>query len=202
MIIGVIGHARSGKDTIAEYLIDKYNFKRYSLAQPMKEACKIIFDWDDDWVYGNLKEDVDERWGISPRQVLQHIGTEWGQYALCEAFPQFKKSTGRFMWCKAFEYWYERNRSSALNIVIPDIRFPHEVEFFRNFNNMYKTTILKVEREIDTSDPKYQHESERLIDGLEADEIVDNNGSMKALYKKIDGILNDIKKGIAVVDDC
>jgi len=43
MIIGITGKKRSGKDTVASCLVENYMFVKYSLADPIKEACKDIF---------------------------------------------------------------------------------------------------------------------------------------------------------------
>ena len=88
MIVGVSGLKRSGKDTVAELLVKEYGFERYSFADPIKEAMSIVFDWDDRYLYGELKEIIDPRWGISPRQVFQHFGTEYAQHILPEVFPE------------------------------------------------------------------------------------------------------------------
>lgn len=46
MIIGVSGFKSSGKDTVANYLVEKYNFKRISFADPLKDMVAELFDVD------------------------------------------------------------------------------------------------------------------------------------------------------------
>ena len=43
MLIGVCGKAGSGKDTIADYLVKKYNFKKIALADPIKRMVEDVF---------------------------------------------------------------------------------------------------------------------------------------------------------------
>ncbi len=73
-LIGFAGKARSGKDTAGEYLVDNYNFLRYSFAQPLKDATKIMFGLTDEQI--NDKEKAAEPWGMSPRDLYQRVGTD------------------------------------------------------------------------------------------------------------------------------
>lgn len=57
MIIGVSGRARSGKDTIAKIMIDKFGFKKASFADPLKEFCSNAFEIPINYFYDdNLKD--------------------------------------------------------------------------------------------------------------------------------------------------
>ena len=38
MIVGLSGYARSGKDTIADYLVENHGFIKLSFATPMRQA--------------------------------------------------------------------------------------------------------------------------------------------------------------------
>ena len=77
-ILGLAAKARSGKDTAAALLMAHPEVATYALADPLKEGCKALFGltetetWDD-----NAKEVVLSSWGRSPRQLFQHVGTEW-----------------------------------------------------------------------------------------------------------------------------
>ena len=63
MIIGVGCKARSGKDTVADYLIKKYGFKKTSMATSIKEGIgRGVFGFNDDQLYGDRKEIVDKFW--------------------------------------------------------------------------------------------------------------------------------------------
>ena len=70
MIIGIAGYARHGKDSTADAIVKYFGFKKYALADVMKDACRIIFGWDERHLYGELKDVVDPRFGVSPRHAL------------------------------------------------------------------------------------------------------------------------------------
>ena len=84
VIVGVMGQARAGKDTIAGYLAKEHDFVRIGLADPMKRFCAEVFDFTDEQLWGDEREKPDQRY---PRKVL------W-----CESdaeFPQHKESCYR-----------------------------------------------------------------------------------------------------------
>jgi len=80
MIIGLCGHARSGKNTVARIICElRPNTRELALAAPIKEFCKQVFGWTDEHVGGDLKEVPDPDWGVVPRVAQQTLGTEWGR---------------------------------------------------------------------------------------------------------------------------
>ena len=128
MIIGITGHARHGKDTTADFICDLMapSFYKCALADKMKDAAAVIFGWGYDHLYGDLKRRIDPEWGISPRHVLQSLGTEWGQYKLSE-YDSFRETTGRLFVDKG----PLRTIDNDENAVIADVRFPHEADAIR-----------------------------------------------------------------------
>ena len=165
MIIGITGHARHGKDSVADIICNRFDYKKYSLADPMKDACRIVFPtWDDRHLYGELKDIVDPLYGISPRHALQSIGTQWGQYELSK-YDSFAETTGRRLWVNSLL------AKISGNAVIADVRFPHEADAIREKDGL----IIRVNRNapIDLS-----HESEQHINEIRADFTVNNYGSL------------------------
>jgi hypothetical protein len=188
MIIGVIGNKRHGKDTIGNYLVSNYGFVRYAFADCMKEMVKIMFLWDERYVNGDLKEVVDFRWGISPRQALQLIGTEFGQIGLCNHVPSFKEITGRKVWVKRFKLWYN-SIDKKPNVVITDVRFPHELEVLKELN---AKTIKVIRPDLISKD---LHESEKYVNMLKVDYEIVNNKTIPDLHNKIKEIMKEILNG-------
>ena len=77
MIIGLSGKKRVGKDTIADHLVKRHGFIKYSFADPIKDIAKVLFSFSDEQLYGNDKEKLDERWNIIPRDFYQKFGTDY-----------------------------------------------------------------------------------------------------------------------------
>lgn len=180
MIIGITGHARHGKDSTADIICKHYGYKKHALADVMKEACRVIFGWTDEYLYGDLKDVVDERFGISPRHALQSLGTEWGQWELSK-YDSFKKTTGRKLWVNSL-----LNRIQG-NTVISDVRFPHEAEAIRERGGF----IIRVNRDytVDLS-----HESEQSVEDITPDFTIGNYSSLIDLEWLICDMMNKVIK--------
>jgi hypothetical protein len=189
MIIGVLGKKRSGKDTTGDYLVSGKNFVKYSFANPIKRGAMELFGFTEDQVFGDAKDDIDPTWGITPRLVLQIMGTEVFQYDMPKYIPELQVF-GRGFWVKRFEQWYNQNKD--LDVVICDVRFQHEVDAILKMGG----TILSVQRpNLSTGD---EHASEKEMDSIVGitTEII-NDRTLHDLYDKIDNLVNDLRKPLS-----
>ena len=188
MLIGIIGKKRSGKDTSGDYLVSNKNFTKYSFANPIKRGAMELFGFSEEQVFGDLKDVVDPTWGITPRLVLQIMGTEVFQYDMPKYIPELQ-AFGRGFWVKRFEQWYEQNRT--LDVVICDVRFQHEVDSILKMGG----AIWSVQRpNLTTGD---EHASEKEMDAITGitSQII-NNGTLDDLYHNIEATLNDLRKPV------
>ena len=131
------GRGNSGiiiiKYTIANYLVEKYGFINYGFADPIKEVGKIVFGFNDAQLEGCLKDTMDNFWGISPREFFQNFGTDIAQFEFPKYFPNmYRNQDKRAIWVKVFEIWYLKkiNDNPDLKVVISDLRFIHEYEYY------------------------------------------------------------------------
>jgi len=178
MIIGITGNKQSGKDTCAKYLVEKYNFLHLSFAEPLKKACKLLFNLNEEQINGSEKEEIDLFWKISPRRIMQFVGTEIFRDKIKELIPNIDSN----FWIKLMEQQILKLNPNT-NIVISDVRFLNEVEFIRKYNGI----IVKINRnnEIDN------HLSEMEINKIIPDFIIDNIGTFDELNKKIENIVKN-----------
>jgi hypothetical protein len=186
-LIGILGVKNSGKDTAGSYLIDNYGFTKYAFGDPVKEICKTLFSLSDEQLEDRkLKETIDSRWGVSPRQMFQRIGTEFGQFDLFKLFPELRnKIKSRELWVKLFDEWMKKNKENKSNVVITDIRFKHEVQFIKEKGG----TIIRIRRNTDNTD---NHISETELNQIPKELIdfeIDNNYELVDLYSQIDSII-------------
>lgn len=183
-LISISGIKQSGKDTIADLLEKEYGYVRYSFATPVKEALKHLFKFDDEQLYGDKKEIIDQRWGLSPRDAMTIIATELLQIDIHNYFPKNKLKFTDNLFVKLFEYWIEENPHID-KIVIPDLRLPQEYEFLKE-NNCKFILIKRVNQQ------EIKHKSEKEFNKFDFDYVIDNNETIENLYIKCHEIFKNI----------
>jgi len=210
MIIGVCGFIGSGKDTIADYLVNFHEFRRESFANTLKDAVASVFGWDRTMLEGRTKEarewreQVDSWWAerlsmptLTPRWVLQYWGTE-----VC------RKSFHDDIWIASLE---NKLRNSKDNIVISDCRFPNEIASIKNAGGIVVRVVRGPEPEwyqdavAVNAGPKHInwalskdrltqfkiHASETAWVGTKFDAVLDNNDGISDLFEKIEGLIKN-----------
>lgn len=187
MIIGIAGKKRSGKDTIADYLCGTFGFKKLSFSTALKEGVKHFFGWTEEHVNGKLKDECDHYWGISPRQVLQELGTEFFQFYLPKRIKAFQYNTNRQMWVKRLF----KDFCSSDNIVISDIRFIHEIKAVKDRGGI----VIKVEKPVKPILDKniLREEEDKHISELEVEKF-DRYDKIFINDSTIESLLNQVNK--------
>jgi hypothetical protein len=182
-IIAICGLKRSGKDTIADTLCQRYGYEKVKIATPLKEALKTMFQFTDAQVEGNEKDAIDPRWGVEPRRLMQFIGTEVMQFHLQEVLP----NVGRKFWIQRLveEHISPNNKI----IVIPDLRFQHEYELLSEYNTMF----WRVER-FDQEANADTHSSEREYLDIPVQHIFKNNSSKECLEQSVIDTMSQLIK--------
>jgi hypothetical protein len=182
MIIALTGKKRSGKDSVAMRLMDAHKMRHYAFARPMKMAASVIFGWtlDDIEIY---KDEIDPRFGISPRRVLQTLGTEWAQGELSK-HDAFSENTGRMLWVRIFA---ERHYRPGVNWVISDVRFRHEVDGLRQLTDV---CVVQVDR------PGHQTVDAHISENeyIEPERVILNDGDHNSLTVQADRIVDRLRK--------
>jgi hypothetical protein len=189
MLIAFLGRKRSGKDTVADFLIKNKGFQKYVFADPLKKGLKAFFNLTDEQLYDEkLKEEIDPRWGVSPRKLLQIIGTDIFQHSLNKFIPDLKGET-RNHWVNLFKEWYlkEIKKNPNIKIVIADARFIHEVKAIKELGGV----VIKINRTIGDNINNDIHISEMEIDSI-PDNMIDhtiiNDDTLETLYQRVNQI--------------
>ena len=210
MIIGICGFIGSGKDTIADYLVNFHGFRRESFASTLKDAVAQVFGWDRTLLEGRTKqarewrERVDPWWAerlnmptLTPRWILQYWGTE-----VC------RKGFHDDIWIAALE---NKLRNSQDDIVISDCRFPNEIASIKRAGgivvrvvrgpepNWYQDAVNVNAGPTNMSwtiskmhlDKLKIHASETAWVGTKFDFVLDNNNSLDHLYQQVKHLAQD-----------
>lgn len=165
-IIGLSGKARAGKDCVANYLTSYHGFKQTAFAESLKEACRVIFGLEDVELHGSKKDVEHEFWGMTPRSILQLVGTE----AMRDGFD-------KNVWVKSVEL---RIKRSPQRWVISDTRFLEEVEAIKAWGGR----VFRIDRpEMTDVIATSSHISETALDDYDGwDGVISNVGTLNELY--------------------
>ena len=187
-VVGITGYARSGKDTIGNYLIHKYDYVQLAFATPLKAACGEVFSLTWEQLHGDQKETVDPFWGTTPRKLMQFTGTDLFRNALGKLCPEI----GGEIWVKALERkmqkMYEADPEKCNKFVITDVRFPNECAFIKRLGGC----VIRVNRHKEKKDLSKLHASERYVPKMKVDRDINNHGTIKDLCKKLDPLLLEL----------
>lgn len=171
MIIGLSGYAQSGKDTVANILVEKHGYKRVAFADPIKnllyETDPLISKGYGTSVINYRLQDIVDSYGWDKakvdypeiRRLLQDLGIG------------ARKIFGDLFWI------YESLSDVAPQdkVVVSDVRFENEAEWIQTF----KGQIWRIKRLGNTA--VNEHVSETELDGYKVDQIFVNNGSVEDL---------------------
>lgn len=118
VLIGLIGYKQSGKDTFADYLVSNHGFVKHAFAEPVKKICRVMFNLKDQQLNDPvLKETMDGRWGLSPRQMMQRVGTDMIRRLWDDDF-----------WVKHMDMRLDKE----CDVVISDVRFSNEAQWIKD----------------------------------------------------------------------
>lgn len=190
IIIGICGRKRHGKDSVGRVLYDQHGFMPTAFADPVKRVAMDVYglSWDQCYGDGPEKEAIDPRWGLSPRAIMQLLGTEvgrsihtdtWVKHTLSNIQSAYEGYGFRWRNDRAREFVHQWT-SPPVGWVITDVRFPNEAEAIRKVNGkVWK--VVRPSLGISTD----EHPSETSVDQIVADLILTNQGTLADLRNQV-----------------
>jgi hypothetical protein len=170
-LVALHGPVGSGKDTAAKCIPHNHEF---AFAEPLKSAAMILFGFTHEQVYDQVqKEIVDERWGASPRQIMQWLSTD----ILRGRWPDMFIRRMDMKVKDAIE-WGEANGIPP-RIVITDCRFPNEAEYIHNLSFEGRVMVVKIVREGEARTEHHNHASEQPLPDEMVDYVLENKGTLE-----------------------
>lgn len=178
-LIALCGRAGSGKDTVAQHLVQRYGFVTASFAEAprqMLEALLAVADVDHAWLFErDKKERTMPTIGLSYRQMMQTLGTEWG------------RGLDADLWCRVLA------RSLGLDIGAPvhdricitDVRYLNEAALAHHHGG--KIVGIVRPSAVPVLDHSSETEPSRIISTL-AETTLLNDGSIAGLHDLVDGL--------------
>lgn len=183
LIIGISGKIGSGKDTIGEYLRDKYNFKIESLALNVRRVCSILTGIPLEVLLTREAKGIKvnyENKVITIGEMLQIVGNG------------LRESIHEDIWVNSLLSGLDKTQ----NVVITDVRYPNEYKEIQKRGGI----LIRVEgdpsgikeairsgKSLDKRD--LNAPSETALDQFAFPYVIFNDKSKQDLYDKIDNIL-------------
>ena len=175
-LIGLAGYARSGKDTVADWLVTTQGFQKHAFAEVMRNALYTLnpnIDFEGHRVY--LRAIVDAHgWealkeaSLEYRPLMQRLGTEVGRMMFGE------------------NVWVDRVMNQLNGVdVIADVRFPNEADAIKAAGGEV-WCIIRPEIEQDRS-----HSSETALEGYDFDAELINDSSLADLFNLVDHLVRE-----------
>jgi len=181
IVLGLTGKAGSGKDTVADYLVEHYGYEKLAFAAPLKRVAyqaNPILGMD---IYhpGNTI-------------TLQHAIDELGEDGVKKVYPQYRtflqklgtegiRSIDPDFWVKAA---LQSLTTDSGKYVFTDVRFPNEAKAIRSLSG----ELWHVVRPNVTPGP--EHSSEAWAGNLNENFTIENDFTLEWLHKIVDHAVN------------
>jgi hypothetical protein len=147
-VVGLSGKAGSGKDYISQNFLIPLGYKQFSFAWHFKV-----------WLIGKGEATHEEVFFTKPphvRKLLQEEGTERGRNVY-----------GENVWCNTAAEWMRvlAENCGLTKFVIPDVRFPNEVEFIQSIGGkVYRIVAPERSANNNLTEEARRHISETALD--------------------------------------
>ena len=179
MKIAVCGRMRSGKDTLANRLVEEYGFKEFKFSQGINEIINKYFP---EHAFSEKR----------PRKHQQFIG---------QGMRQLDKDVWVNYTLSYVEEYLAEHGDNA-DVVISDLRQENEARILRQNGftivNVYAFNDIRMQRIIDAGDifaeETFCHETERSVDDITCDLWVENNETLDEFKCTVDNLIKSLKK--------
>jgi hypothetical protein len=188
VIVGMVGHLRAGKDSVAAHLIKDYGFARYAFADVLKDAAlhlDPIVQVEAQTAYGyGYGGGLYEYAEVVETRLTEVVGAMGWDAA--KAIPEVRRTLQEYgMSIRAIDplFWVRAAMGRLVHdtrpVVVTDVRFPNEVDAIRDKGGI----IVRVTRPGANGD---NHISERALNDTRADYTLNNDGTLTQLAYQID----------------
>jgi hypothetical protein len=177
-IIGITGKAGSGKDTAVEMFLKTCEHpvsQRLAFADGVKHSAAAIFREPLGKFY-NHKQDISDLWGITYRDMLQKLGTDFARDMIDKDF-----------WVKWLDAKLGDTPDTVGLIFITDVRFDNEAQWIRKHGGIVVEIIRDGHATLTSLEE--MHSSENGIDESLIDYKIVNRDSLESLGGKMEKVL-------------
>lgn len=209
LTIGLHGLPGTGKDTLADYLVDKHGFTKVAFADRLKrELCRVF----------------NEPMTTFTNRVTKIVPSYHLRYSRCNYYPFIRfllkrahdagdqkfdadaPRTPRYMMQAYGDFCREHNpnyfietveqviRETEGHVVVTDVRFQNERDAVKFFPRSYIIEVIR------TSNPycesRDKHASNAMLPPQMVDWVIGNDGAPEGMFEQFDGAVKIFDKGI------
>lgn len=187
-IVGIGGRTRSGKDTVAEYLIQQHEFVRLAFSDELKREVERIFyrtlSIEAQRMYGHhisrgtmtLQDAIHTLIWTDRTPLTRCLLQEWG--------TDLRRAENPSYWIIKYVQAFLKQSKP---VVTPDVRFPNEMRIVRQWGGV----VVWVNRTHGESNPEVlNHPSEQTLTHESGwDAVFENEGTKEELYAQVEAFL-------------
>lgn len=158
-LIGVCGAIGSGKDSVADHLVERYGFVKLSFADKLKRLCMDLFQLEWKHVFGTQEEKmqaivhlnvVPPECGLMGDPWPERVGEPWcGRWVLEWMGTNACRTVWSPVWVEAVRREVQASRESAghngqeYRAVISDVRFENEARMIWQLGGLVLRTEVE-----------------------------------------------------------
>lgn len=198
-LIGIVGLAGSGKDTIASHIHTTFqNVYTHHFADAIKDACAVAFGIPlDAFYHREAKEQINLFWNLSPREIAQFVGTEMFRECLSAIYPHSQ------------DFWIHRLQGrlegSLIDpekdglyeqsdcVIVADVRFQNEVDWIeRNGGTIIKVIRYTGDEQVTVGIPNHASEQVEFLYFTSNPFLIINNSTLEELHARVNVIATNL----------
>ena len=176
-LIGLIGKAGSGKDTLADE-IAPLGWEKVAFADSLKHMCMdyLGLSYEDAYTQeGKMR--MNPEWGVTNRTILQKVGTD----AMRNGFD-------KDVWVKILQMRIRKMLDEGRKAVITDCRFDNEARMVEGMGGLI-VEVVRDSQSQNLSAEEQKHASEQPVNRGFVAFTVDNNGQKSMLKRSFEAQL-------------
>ena len=194
-LIGIGGKKEAGKDAVADHLVDKHGWVKLGMSDPLDEALRrqnpYIQIKPGELLnttksvkylqYQDIRKKLDyvqAKTIVNVRYNLQTLGTEVGRELL-----------GKDTWVTVADNMIFDLLADGKNVVLTGVRFPNELRLINKYEAGETWYVTRPSAKKEAKGDEIitaQHASETSVSADDFTFVIDNDGSLEDLYKKVD----------------
>lgn len=175
MIIAIGFRKQSGKDTVANMLLESYGYSKVGISYRLKKFAveSLGLTWEDAETESG-KARYNSLFQCTNRELLQKIG------------HGFRKSFGEDIWLRMLK----ERLSQAGNLVIPDLRYRNEFDFIHSLGGK----CVRIDRKTAVRNTHISENQLALVGEKEWDYVIDNNHDLNHLHLEVEAMMERLRQ--------